>query len=108
MCIRDSFGTGHKALGYFTQFPIHAVKFDRSLVGIMSSNEAARKILKALAAMADDLGVQALAEGIESEVEAQLCRAAGIQFGQGWHLGRPAPLPAFISLASEAAVAAVS
>lgn len=94
----DDFGTGHNALGYFTRFPIHTIKFDRSLVGVMASHEAAYKILRALASMACDLGILSVAEGIEHQVEASMCQELGINFGQGWHLGRPIPLDDFIAV----------
>lgn len=95
----DDFGTGHNALAYFTMFPIHSIKFDRSLVGMMDRSDNARRILAGLAAMAKDLGVTSLAEGVETETEAQLCQAAEISLGQGWHFGRPKPLEEFINLA---------
>ena len=95
----DDFGTGHNAFAYFTMFQIHAIKFDRSLVGVMGENELANQLLTGLSAMTSDLGVVSLAEGIETEAEAQLCEAANIDLGQGWHFGRPMMLEAFIELA---------
>ncbi|MEM7091756.1 MAG: sensor domain-containing phosphodiesterase [Actinomycetota bacterium] len=88
----DDFGTGHNALGYFTRLPLGACKFDRSLVGVMASNPAAHKILRSLAAMARDLGVHSIAEGIESETEERMALEAGVECGQGWHLSMPMPL----------------
>lgn len=103
----DDFGTGHNALGYFTRFPIHAIKFDRSLVRAMATDHKARQILRSLAAMSRELGIVTLAEGVETEEEYGLAVAAGIPHGQGWHFGRPMPLAELISLAeSELAVGA--
>ncbi len=97
----DDFGTGHNALGYFTQFPIHMMKFDRSLVGVLTTNSDAYTILKVLASMCQELGIAAVAEGIEQEEEMVACRQFGIDYGQGWHLGRPKPLANLIELLQE-------
>lgn len=96
----DDFGTGHNALGYFTRFPIHMIKFDRSLVSSAVSNDSARIIVGGLARIARELGVVALAEGIETDAEAETCMKLDIDHGQGWHLGRPMALESFISLAA--------
>lgn len=97
----DDFGTGHNALGYFTRFPIHAIKFDRSLVRAMAEDHKARKILRSLAAMSRELGIVTLAEGVETQHEHELSVAAGIPHGQGWHFGRPMPLADLIALAEQ-------
>jgi diguanylate cyclase (GGDEF)-like protein len=97
----DDFGVGHNALSYFTRFPIHALKLDRSLIGGMQDNAAARSILKGLTSMAHDLGIVALAEGVETESEEQMCRDAGIDHVQGWLYGRPAPIADFVALAAD-------
>ncbi len=94
----DDFGTGHNALGYFTQFPIHVMKFDRSLVGVLTTNSEAYTILKVLASMCQELSIAAVAEGIEQEEEMLACRDFGIEYGQGWHLGRPKPLDDLVEL----------
>ncbi len=95
----DDFGTGHNALGYFTRFPIHAIKFDRSLVRAMATDDKARRILTALASMSRDLGIVTLAEGVETQRERDLSAAAGIPHGQGWHFGHPSSLAGLITLA---------
>ncbi len=85
----DDFGTGHNAVSYLTRLPIDALKFDQSLVATVTTQESARLILRNLATMAQDLGLVTLAEGIESERQAALVLDAGIEVGQGWHLGGP-------------------
>lgn len=97
----DDFGTGHNALSYFTMFPIHAIKLDRSLVGLVQSNEISRTILASLATMAHDLGIMPVAEGIETAAEARLCLDVGVEHGQGWHLGYPLPAEEFIAFARQ-------
>lgn len=95
----DDFGVGHNALGYFTMFPIHAIKFDRSLVGVVAQSEQIRTILGGLTSMSHQLGVLSIGEGIETETEATICTELGIVRGQGWHFGKPASLEDFIALA---------
>lgn len=96
----DDFGAGHNVLGYMLRFAIHAIKFDRSLTASLNATgtegEIARRILSGLTSLAADLGIHSLAEGIETEAELDACRSMGIADGQGWHLGRPAPLASFI------------
>lgn len=93
----DDFGTGHNGLRYFTMFPIHAIKFDRTLVDSMTKQETARKVLKGLATLATDLEISSVAEGIETDAKLALCRRINIPEGQGWHLGLPKPADAFIA-----------
>jgi len=95
----DDFGTGHNALGYFTRFPVEAIKFDRSLVGVAHESDHARTILAGLSSICHELGVISIGEGVETEVEARMCQQLGITYGQGWHFGRPGDLESFIELA---------
>ena len=94
----DDFGAGHNGLRYFARFPIHALKFDRSLISATVSSPMARTILTSLTAMSEELGILALAEGVETEEEHKMCLRAGIRHGQGWFFGRPLPLEKFICL----------
>lgn len=98
--VLDDFGTGDNALRYFTRFPVHGIKFDRSLVGALTTTPEARKILQAMAIMSRDLDLSSVAEGIETEEELEACRGLGLLFGQGWLLGRPAPRDELIAARS--------
>ena len=95
----DDFGSGHNVLSYFARFPIHCIKFDRSLVRATVDHESARRILRGLNSLALDLGVLTVAEGVESKAEADLCMEAGITIGQGWYFGYPEPLADFVDMA---------
>lgn len=88
----DDFGDGHNALTYFTRFPIHAIKFDRTLIGSMVESDAVQTIVKGLAHMASELDIDSLGEGIETEAERELCRELGMRAGQGHLLGAPMTL----------------
>jgi len=80
-----------------TSSGLHSVpdilKFDIALIkNIQHRSEASRSIVETLVKMARDAGILTLAEGVESVEEAAACRAIGFELGQGYYLGRPAPL----------------
>lgn len=93
----DDFGVGYNALGYFARFPIHTVKFDRSLVNVVVDVPDMRALLAGLTSVIHDLGAFTVAEGVETEVEAEICRDLGIAMGQGWHLGYPVAVDTFVA-----------
>lgn len=97
----DDFGTGHNVLGYFAQFPVHAIKFDRSLIEAMVSNDRVRALIRGLSQVAGELGVYTLAEGIEGQEQVEISKQLGIIKGQGYHLGRPMPLETLIGMAQQ-------
>ena len=84
----DDFGTGQNALGYFGRFPVRSFKFDRSLIQGMVGNETVRTVVAGLVRMANELGIDPLAEGIETDEQMRICRRIGIVKGQGFLLGR--------------------
>ncbi len=94
----DDFGTGHNVLSYFNQFPVHSIKFDRSMIAGMVESETMRTVVRGLSRLSNDLGIDTLAEGIEREEELEVCRQIGIPKGQGYLLGRPMPLDELIAL----------
>lgn len=85
----DDFGAGLSCLSYLNRLPVDFIKVDRSLVGLLGQDPCAERILRAIGTMAGDLGIEALAEGIETDVQAQLARGAGCTLGQGFRFGRP-------------------
>ncbi len=92
----DDFGTGYSSLSYLQQFPVQALKIDRSFVGRlddgrMEEDGGSRTITRAVVNLASGLRLRTVAEGIETA--GQGCAAAdlGCDLGQGWFLGRPAP-----------------
>ncbi len=85
----DDFGAGHNVLGYFSQFPIHSMKLDRSLIVELPANPTVRTVVKGLVRMADELGIETLAEGIETDEQLAACVAIGADKGQGYLLGKP-------------------
>ena len=89
----DDFGTGYSSLSYLHTFPLRIVKIDRSFVSRLGSAEGASDaVVASILALARALGVDALAEGIETEAQRDTLLAMGCKFGQGYLLGRPAPV----------------
>lgn len=86
----DDFGAGHSSLGRLASLPFDTVKLDRSLI-VGSATENGAKVLRAMIALARDLGMTVICEGVENEVEAALIKQAGCEYGQGYYFGAPAP-----------------
>lgn len=80
----DDFGTGFSSLSHLRDFPIDKVKIDCSFVQSMTTDWQARAIVQALIAMAKNMGIQIIAEGIETEEQRQLLKQMGCGFGQGF------------------------
>lgn len=87
----DDFGTGYSALGYLTRFPIDLLKIDRSFIDAMSTDPRSTRLVEGILAMAGGLGMQTVAEGIETDVQLEVLTAMRCPLGQGYLLGRPVP-----------------
>ena len=91
----DDFGAGQARLNELWEVPAHFVKFDMGLIrGIHEAGEAKRRGLAGLVRQVLDLGSVPLAEGVELEAEAAVCREMGFQLIQGYLTGRPVPVTA--------------
>lgn len=87
----DDFGTGYSSLGYLRDLPVHSLKLDKSFVMGMRNNTDDRIIVESTAQMAHALRLELVAEGVESEWDAQFLRVAGYDFAQGFHFSRALP-----------------
>jgi EAL domain-containing protein (putative c-di-GMP-specific phosphodiesterase class I) len=87
----DDFGTGYSALGYLTRFPIDTLKIDRSFIRKMTTDPRQAELVKAILSIAHCLGLQVVAEGVETAEQAAFLRANGCQAAQGFLFGRPVP-----------------
>ena len=87
----DDFGTGYSSLSHLQRFPIDALKIDRSFVMHLGADKDECAIVRAIAAMANALGLEVVAEGVETAEQAAEAEALGCGFAQGYHFARPAP-----------------
>ncbi len=88
----DDFGTGYSNLSYLIDFSFHKLKIDRSFVSRLESDANSGAVVSTIVGLSRALGVHAIAEGVETENQATLLRAAGCDVFQGFLFGRPAPL----------------
>jgi diguanylate cyclase (GGDEF)-like protein len=89
--VLDDFGTGYSSLAYVQRFPIAMLKVDRSFVADLGENSPGGAIVAAVANMARGLGVDVVAEGVETESQAAALQALGCEYAQGYLYGRPVP-----------------
>ena len=85
----DDFGAGHTSLTHLRRLPIGVLKIDKSLIANIATSAEDRRILAAVAALAQILDLTVVAEGIEYPAQADLVRAAGCQVGQGYLFSAP-------------------
>jgi EAL domain-containing protein (putative c-di-GMP-specific phosphodiesterase class I) len=85
----DDFGTGYSSLGQLRRMPVDVVKVDRSFVRAMSEDETDRELVAAVVSMGRALNLAVVAEGIETEEQAETLRALGCDLGQGFLYARP-------------------
>lgn len=85
----DDFGTGYSSLGYLQNFPINTVKIDRSFVDQVDSNSNTAEIVRMIVHLAHDLGLDTVAEGVETEGQYRQLYRLGCKHGQGFYFSRP-------------------
>jgi EAL domain-containing protein (putative c-di-GMP-specific phosphodiesterase class I)/CRP-like cAMP-binding protein len=94
----DDFGTGYSSFSYLYRFPFDTLKIDRVFIGAMSRSKKSNQIVKSLVNLSHDLGMEVVAEGIESEHEAELLRNYKAAFGQGFYFSRAINETEFVKL----------
>ena len=87
----DDFGTGFASLSYLRAFPFNKIKIDRSFVGDLGRDEGCLAIVRAATSLARDLGMDTIAEGVETPLQLLQLRQLGCAVGQGYLFGRPCP-----------------
>ncbi len=87
----DDFGVGFASWFYLRQLPVDFVKIDGSFVRNLSNNEEDRLFVKAINDVAQGLGKKTIAEFVENEESLQLLKELGVDYAQGYYIGKPAP-----------------
>ncbi len=93
LVLLDDFGTGFSALSYLHRFPIQSIKIDRSFIAGLDGASSAESLalVRAILALASNLGIETIGEGIETLQQRDLLLQLGCGFGQGYYYGRPEP-----------------
>ncbi|MDT8326052.1 MAG: bifunctional diguanylate cyclase/phosphodiesterase [Roseovarius sp.] len=90
----DDFGTGHASISSVRRFPVHRLKIDRSFVMKVDRDVEQQRMISAILSMSERLGLQTLAEGVESAGEHTILAQLGCDHVQGYGIARPMPLDA--------------
>lgn len=85
----DDFGTGYSSLNYLHQFPIDIIKIDRSFINQLELGNQPFKILEMIGILAQNLGHDVVAEGLEDIEHIEMLRDMGFEFGQGYYYSKP-------------------
>jgi EAL domain-containing protein (putative c-di-GMP-specific phosphodiesterase class I) len=98
----DDFGTGFSSLQYLASMPLHDLKIDRAFITKMLEHEKSLSIVRSLIHMAQLLGMNIIAEGIETQEQWQSLRSLGVNMGQGYLFCKPVPFAEFSQLLNDA------
>lgn len=89
--VLDDFGTGYSSLSYLERFPISGLKIDRSFIAGLAHDEGKLPIVDAIVRLANALGIQSVAEGVEDEEQLRILTGLGCTAAQGYLFARPSP-----------------
>jgi EAL domain-containing protein (putative c-di-GMP-specific phosphodiesterase class I) len=96
----DDFGTGFGSFTYLRALPLRYLKVDVSFVRHLALRPDDQRMVRSIVQIAEQFGLQTVAEGVEDEATLELLVSMGADFAQGFHLGRPVPLPLPAGVAS--------
>lgn len=88
LCL-DDFGTGYSTLSYLSRLPINVLKIDRSFISEADSNPESNKIIHTVIGLADNLGLNVVAEGVETEAQLNVLRGSKCPYAQGYYFFEP-------------------
>jgi EAL domain-containing protein (putative c-di-GMP-specific phosphodiesterase class I) len=88
----DDFGTGYSSLSCLTAFPFDKIKIDKSFIGNLTKHDKSSAIISSIVTLARGLDMSVTAEGVETSEQFEQLRALGVNFAQGYLLGRPVPI----------------
>lgn len=87
----DDFGTGFSSLSRLADLPTHQLKIDRAFVSGLGESAESREIVRTIVALADSLGLETMAEGVETAHQAEILLEEGVYYAQGFLFARPLP-----------------
>lgn len=90
LCL-DDFGTGHSSLAYLQRFPVTSLKVDRAFVRVLGRDPAQERIAGTIVALAEHLGLEVVAEGVETREQLAILRRMGCNYAQGYLFGPALP-----------------
>lgn len=93
----DDFGVGFGSFTYLRSLPLSYIKVDTGFVRGVTRSAEDRRVVRGIIGVAHHFGLQTIVEGVENEETLELVRELGADFGQGFHLGRPAPAGALLA-----------
>jgi predicted signal transduction protein with EAL and GGDEF domain len=88
LCI-DDFGTGYSSLSYLRRFALDILKIDRSFISEMLTNNESQEIVKTILSLGTNLGMNVVAEGVESREQVELLKSIGCEYAQGYFFSKP-------------------
>ncbi|WP_235425632.1 two-component system response regulator [Cellvibrio mixtus] len=91
----DDFGTGFSCLNYLRRLPVNILKIDQSFVRDMQTDSASLAIVTSIIRLADSLGMETIAEGVETAEESQVLASQGCELMQGYYFSKPLPVQPF-------------
>jgi sensor c-di-GMP phosphodiesterase-like protein len=99
----DDFGTGYSSLAYLTQLPLDQLKIDQSFVRNIGTKSSDSMIVQTIIGMAQNLGIEVIAEGVETQAQRDFLEQAGCKFFQGYLYGKPVAIEKFTDSLAEMA-----
>ncbi len=99
----DDFGAGHAAFNYFMELPFDFVKIDRSILKRCPKNRVSLTLIQSVKFIARQLGIEVVAEGVETSLQHEIIKAGGIGLAQGYHYCRPMPFDRLYALLQDEA-----